>query len=89
MLCMSNRMLLGWKNRAVSDACIHIVGLKRCGKSCRLRWMNYLRPNIKRGNFSEDEEDLIIRLHKLLGNRCCVHALLFLPHVLLFMDMNE
>uniref|UniRef100_A0A2K1WTV4 Myb-related protein 123 n=1 Tax=Populus trichocarpa TaxID=3694 RepID=A0A2K1WTV4_POPTR len=45
------------------------TGLKRCGKSCRLRWMNYLRPNIKRGNFSEDEEDLIIRLHKLLGNR--------------------
>ncbi|XP_011045023.1 PREDICTED: myb-related protein 308-like isoform X2 [Populus euphratica] len=45
------------------------TGLKRCGKSCRLRWMNYLRPNIKRGNFSDDEEDLIIRLHKLLGNR--------------------
>ncbi|TYG72326.1 hypothetical protein ES288_D04G011500v1, partial [Gossypium darwinii] len=45
------------------------AGLKRCGKSCRLRWMNYLRPNIKRGNISEQEEDLILRLHKLLGNR--------------------
>ncbi|XP_021275847.1 transcription factor TT2-like [Herrania umbratica] len=45
------------------------AGLKRCGKSCRLRWMNYLRPDIKRGNISPDEEDLIIRLHKLLGNR--------------------
>ncbi|XP_022750050.1 trichome differentiation protein GL1-like [Durio zibethinus] len=45
------------------------AGLKRCGKSCRLRWMNYLRPDIKRGNISSDEEDLIIRLHKLLGNR--------------------
>ncbi|KAF6163290.1 hypothetical protein GIB67_025154 [Kingdonia uniflora] len=45
------------------------AGLKRCGKSCRLRWLNYLRPDIKRGNFSEEEEDLIIRLHKLLGNR--------------------
>ncbi|KAL8171236.1 hypothetical protein V2J09_023040 [Rumex salicifolius] len=44
-------------------------GLKRCGKSCRLRWLNYLRPDIKRGNISPDEEDLIIRLHKLLGNR--------------------
>jgi myb proto-oncogene protein len=54
---------------------MHVVGLKRCGKSCRLRWMNYLRPDIKRGNISDDEEDLIIRLHKLLGNRCCVHAL--------------
>ncbi|KAH6757799.1 myb domain protein 23 [Perilla frutescens var. hirtella] len=45
------------------------AGLRRCAKSCRLRWMNYLRPNIKRGNMSDQEEDLIIRLHKLLGNR--------------------
>nr|QWW89534.1 MYBA2 transcription factor [Vaccinium myrtillus] len=44
-------------------------GLNRCRKSCRLRWLNYLRPNIKRGNFTLDEVDLIIRLHKLLGNR--------------------
>ncbi|KAM7524281.1 hypothetical protein LguiA_014183 [Lonicera macranthoides] len=41
----------------------------RCRKSCRLRWLNYLRPDIKRGCFTEDEEDLIIKLHKLLGNR--------------------
>ncbi|TKY47422.1 Transcription repressor MYB4 [Spatholobus suberectus] len=45
------------------------AGLHRCGKSCRLRWTNYLRPNIKRGNFAQDEEDLIIKLHALLGNR--------------------
>ncbi|CAH1429637.1 unnamed protein product [Lactuca virosa] len=45
------------------------AGLSRCRKSCRLRWLNYLRPNIKRGNFGEDEVDLILRLHKLLGNR--------------------
>ncbi|XP_050228954.1 myb-related protein 308-like [Mercurialis annua] len=45
------------------------AGLLRCGKSCRLRWMNYLRPDIKRGNITSDEEDLIIRLHTLLGNR--------------------
>uniref|UniRef100_A0A1J3FTC9 Transcription factor MYB23 n=1 Tax=Noccaea caerulescens TaxID=107243 RepID=A0A1J3FTC9_NOCCA len=45
------------------------TGLKRCGKSCRLRWMNYLSPNVNRGNFTDQEEDLIIRLHKLLGNR--------------------
>lgn len=44
-------------------------GLHRCGKSCRLRWINYLRPDIKRGNFGQDEEDLIIKLHALLGNR--------------------
>nr|CEL26639.1 MYB10 [Ribes nigrum] len=45
------------------------AGLNRCRKSCRLRWLNYLRPNIKRGEFTFDEVDLIIRLHKLLGNR--------------------
>lgn len=46
-----------------------LLGLHRCGKSCRLRWINYLRPDIKRGNFEQDEEDLIIKLHALLGNR--------------------
>ncbi|KAK3040734.1 hypothetical protein RJ639_029256 [Escallonia herrerae] len=45
------------------------AGLLRCGKSCRLRWINYLRPDLKRGNFGEDEDDLIIKLHALLGNR--------------------
>ncbi|XP_010062250.2 transcription factor MYB1 [Eucalyptus grandis] len=45
------------------------AGLNRCRKSCRLRWLNYLKPNIKRGAFQEDEVDMIIRLHKLLGNR--------------------
>ena len=45
------------------------AGLLRCGKSCRLRWINYLRPDIKRGNFSKEEEDAIITLHEQLGNR--------------------
>ncbi|XP_022862501.1 myb-related protein 308-like [Olea europaea var. sylvestris] len=45
------------------------AGLARCGKSCRLRWMNYLRPNIKRGNYSIEEDEMIIELHKLLGNK--------------------
>ncbi|XP_047320393.1 transcription factor MYB1-like [Impatiens glandulifera] len=43
------------------------AGLNRCRKSCRLRWLNYLNPNVKKGNFAEDEIDLVIRLHKLLG----------------------
>ncbi|XP_022893036.1 transcription factor MYB8-like [Olea europaea var. sylvestris] len=47
----------------------HKAGLLRCGKSCRLRWMNYLRPGIKRGNITPEEEDIITRLHSLLGNR--------------------
>ncbi|CAL5015142.1 unnamed protein product [Urochloa decumbens] len=45
------------------------AGLNRCGKSCRLRWTNYLRPDIKRGNFTDDEERLIIALHAELGNK--------------------
>ncbi|KAF6984840.1 hypothetical protein CFC21_002788 [Triticum aestivum] len=45
------------------------AGLLRCGKSCRLRWMNYLRPDLKRGNFTDEEDELIIRLHSLLGNK--------------------
>ncbi|KAG8378461.1 hypothetical protein BUALT_Bualt08G0139600 [Buddleja alternifolia] len=45
------------------------AGLLRCGKSCRLRWINYLRPDLKRGNFTEEEDDIIIKLHSLLGNK--------------------
>ncbi|XP_010522861.1 PREDICTED: transcription repressor MYB6-like [Tarenaya hassleriana] len=45
------------------------AGLQRCGKSCRLRWINYLRPDLKRGAFSKEEENLIIELHAVLGNR--------------------
>ncbi|KAI3710380.1 hypothetical protein L2E82_40160 [Cichorium intybus] len=44
-------------------------GLERCGKSCRLRWINYLRPDLKRGTFSQQEEKLIIELHVVLGNK--------------------
>ncbi|XP_076886159.1 myb-related protein 308-like [Bidens hawaiensis] len=45
------------------------AGLSRCGKSCRLRWINYLRPNVRRGNFSPEEDKLILELHQSLGNR--------------------
>ncbi|GAB2294435.1 hypothetical protein Dimus_028643 [Dionaea muscipula] len=45
------------------------AGLLRCGKSCRLRWMNYLRPDIKRGNFTKEEEETIIQCHQIIGNR--------------------
>ncbi|KAL8503437.1 hypothetical protein ACS0TY_022254 [Phlomoides rotata] len=45
------------------------AGLQRCGKSCRLRWINYLRPDIRRGRFTPEEEKLIITLHGAVGNR--------------------
>ncbi|XP_021908231.1 myb-related protein 308-like [Carica papaya] len=50
------------------------AGLLRCGKSCRLRWINYLRPDLKRGNFTPEEEELIIKLHRLLGNKWSIIA---------------
>ncbi|KAK7276231.1 hypothetical protein RIF29_17368 [Crotalaria pallida] len=46
-----------------------LAGLLRCGKSCRLRWINYLRPDLKRGLLSEFEEKMVIDLHAQLGNR--------------------
>ncbi|KAG8388398.1 hypothetical protein BUALT_Bualt02G0121700 [Buddleja alternifolia] len=46
-----------------------LAGLQRCGKSCRLRWINYLRPDLKRGSFTHQEATLIIELHRILGNR--------------------
>lgn len=55
-----------------------LAGLMRSGKSCRLRWKNYLRPNIKRGGMSQEEEDMIIRMHKLLGNRSVARGFLVL-----------
>ncbi|KAJ0263804.1 Transcription factor MYB65 [Hirschfeldia incana] len=45
------------------------TGLARCGKSCRLRWANHLRPNLKKGAFSPDEERLIVRMHAEMGNK--------------------
>ncbi|KAG2685397.1 hypothetical protein I3760_10G123800 [Carya illinoinensis] len=45
------------------------TGLLRCSKSCRLRWTNYLRPGIKRGNFTPHEEGMIIHFQALLGNK--------------------
>ncbi|XP_077254221.1 transcription factor MYB74-like [Tasmannia lanceolata] len=46
-----------------------LAGLHRCGKSCRLRWTNYLRPDIKRGGFSGEEQQKIIHLHSFMGNK--------------------
>ncbi|KAL5677008.1 hypothetical protein ACJX0J_013139, partial [Zea mays] len=43
--------------------------LERSGKSCRLRWMNYLQPDLSREPISRQEEDRIVSLQKLLGNR--------------------
>ncbi|RWW37231.1 hypothetical protein BHE74_00057691 [Ensete ventricosum] len=53
------------------DICCCTAGLKRCGKSCRLRWLNYLRPDIKHGGFTEEEDSIICTLYDRLGSRFC------------------
>ncbi|WZY79082.1 hypothetical protein YC2023_025466 [Brassica napus] len=45
------------------------AGLNRSGKSCRLRWVNYLRPGLKRGQITPQEEGIILELHFLWGNK--------------------
>ncbi|XP_058214393.1 transcription factor RAX2-like [Rhododendron vialii] len=50
------------------------AGLKRCGKSCRLRWLNYLRPDIKHGGFTEEEDNIILTLYNTIGSRWSVIA---------------
>lgn len=52
----------------------HKAGLKRCGKSCRLRWLNYLRPDIKLGGFTEEEDNIISSLYVNIGSRWSVIA---------------
>ncbi|CAN6566569.1 unnamed protein product [Malus baccata var. baccata] len=44
--------------------------LQRTGKSCRLRWVNKLRPNLKNGcKFSVEEERVVIELQAQFGNK--------------------
>ncbi|KAM7278057.1 hypothetical protein ACFE04_005191 [Oxalis oulophora] len=50
------------------------AGLRRCGKSCRLRWLNYLRPNIKHGEFSDEEDRVICTLYANIGSRWSIIA---------------
>ncbi|KAM0030812.1 putative transcription factor MYB-HB-like family [Helianthus debilis subsp. tardiflorus] len=52
----------------------HKAGLKRCGKSCRLRWLNYLRPDIKLGGFTQEEDNIISSLYANIGSRWSVIA---------------
>ncbi|XP_059643370.1 transcription factor MYB27 [Cornus florida] len=51
------------------DSLAKASGLQRSGKSCRFRWLNYLRPNLKHGHISAEEDQIIIQLHKQWGNK--------------------
>lgn len=41
----------------------------RTGKQCRERWLNQLKPGIKRGSWSEEEERILHEAHAELGNK--------------------
>ena len=57
-------------------------GLKRCGKSCRLRWLNYLRPELRHDGFTDEEDDLILSLYGDIGSKyVCVHMCVYTVHV--------
>ncbi|WOL01167.1 Myb-related protein 305-like [Canna indica] len=61
------------------------AGLKRTGKSCRLRWLNYLKPDVKRGNLTPEEQLLILELHSKWGNRLPIlHSTLRFVTVVVF-----
>lgn len=67
-------------------------GLYRCGKSCRLRWANHLRPNLKKGAFTPEEEKKIIELHAKMGNKWAKMAtlvMLFLFVKFIFVWFNN
>ncbi|KAF8716172.1 hypothetical protein HU200_026448 [Digitaria exilis] len=63
-ILLSRACCLFWGRRVVSCA-----GLSQTGKSCRLRWLNYLRPDLRRGSFTMEEQELIVRLHARWGNK--------------------
>jgi hypothetical protein len=64
---IARSMNMGWVKL---DVCMRLcTGLNRCGKSCRLRWTNYLKPDLKHDSFTPQEEELIINLHKAIGSR--------------------
>jgi len=65
---MGIRRMKGFHKNHLSKL-IYFVGLKRTGKSCRLRWVNYLHPGLKRGKMTPHEEKLVLELHAQWGNR--------------------
>jgi transcription factor MYB, plant len=58
-MCIGSQNCLVWAS----------AGLNRNGKSCRLRWINYLQPGLKHGMFSPEEEEAVMSLHAALGNK--------------------
>lgn len=49
--------------------CISMQIENRTSKQCRERWVNQLRPNISKNEWSEEENIIIFILHKQHGNK--------------------
>ncbi|KAA3477227.1 transcription factor RAX2-like [Gossypium australe] len=65
------------------------AGLKRCGKSCRLRWLNYLRPDIKHGGFTDEEDNIICSLYSSIGSRQVSIQHLILMGICLYLKITQ
>ncbi|KAK3156836.1 hypothetical protein QOZ80_2AG0112610 [Eleusine coracana subsp. coracana] len=50
------------------QALSNTLGLQRCGRSCRSRWLNYLRPGLKHGNFTPAEDKIICEMYSKRGS---------------------
>lgn len=47
--------------------CAHLIP-GRSGKQCRERWFNNLNPNVKKGDWTPEEDDLIFKLYVNYGS---------------------
>lgn len=93
--CLGHGCVIARGTKRVNCLITLCVGLKRTGKSCRLRWVNYLHPGLKRGKMTPHEERLVLELHSKWGNRffpfiynyCFLHVYLhmfFIDHQSVF-----
>ena len=61
------RQLVGDAPKKWNTIAISLPG--RTGKQCRERWLNHLRPDIRKGNWTEQEDRIILREQSVRGNR--------------------
>ncbi|XP_066384932.1 myb transcription factor 42-like [Miscanthus floridulus] len=57
-----------YRRLRTSSAAGNVLGLRRCGRSCRSRWLNYLREGLKHGNFTLAEERIICEMYSKKGS---------------------
>ncbi|ESS36459.1 Myb family DNA-binding domain-containing protein [Toxoplasma gondii VEG] len=59
----------GFKWALISSQLTGAFGIPRTGKQCRERWFNHVNPEVKKGDWSAEEDAMILMLQNELGNR--------------------